>query len=72
MAAHPKRPSYADMRTSELIRLAASHLGPTLAERQLAAELRVRAGWIEVARHDPGVSQERRLGVAAIEDGPTS
>jgi hypothetical protein len=33
-----------------------------------AAQLTLRARWIQVARQDGGLSEERRLGVAAIED----
>ncbi len=61
---------FAQLDTSELLRVAASLLeGCNLTiDHQAAAELRVRARWIEVARHDEGVSEERRLGVAAIQD----
>ncbi|HXJ21500.1 MAG TPA: hypothetical protein VMT03_14825 [Polyangia bacterium] len=38
------------------------------AAETLAFELRVRARWIEGARQDEGVSQDRRMGIAAIED----
>lgn len=65
---------FATMKTSELLRRAASQLevSPLTIDHQIAAELRVRARWIEVARHDTGVPQERRLAVASIEDGPRS
>ena len=65
------------MRTSELLHAAASELAarthraaPAEAERlqELATELRVRARWIEGARADQGVSEDRRRGIAAIED----
>lgn len=61
-------PHFADprgLRTSELLRRAASELS---ASDELAQELRVRAIWIERARADEAVSDERRRGVAAIED----
>jgi len=69
----------AKMRTSETLRTAASwldgaaeHCGYKQRDREqlveLAAELRVRAIWIERARTDEGVSEERRRGIAAIED----
>ena len=54
----------ASLRTSELLR----EVARVLHHEELAFELRVRARWIEVARHDEGVSQERRMGLAAIED----
>ena len=53
------------LRTSELLRRAASELAANV---ELSQELRVRAVWIEHARTDEGVSDERRRGVAAIED----
>jgi hypothetical protein len=61
------------LRTSELMREAAGWL-TTLARstpaelEALAFELRVRARWIEGARADEGVSGERRMAIAAIED----
>ena len=69
-----RRAPFAYRKTSELLRYAAGLLraGDLTIEHQVADELDARAIWIEVARHDTGVSQERRLGVAAIEDGPTS
>jgi hypothetical protein len=67
---HPTTPNrpFADpraLRTSELLRRAASELAANV---ELSQELRVRAVWIERARTDEGVSDERRRGVAAIED----
>lgn len=63
-----------DLRTSELLRRAATELtadsGDQAARpkrRELAQELQVRALWIERARADDAVSDERR-GVAAVED----
>lgn len=68
-----RRPEVANLKTSEVMRRAASELDAFtqrlgVEERAVGNELRVRARWIEVARNDPGVSEERRLGVAAIED----
>ncbi len=57
---HPR-----ELRTSELLRRAAFELA---ASDELAEELRIRAIWIERARTDEAVSDERRRGVAAIED----
>lgn len=64
-----------DLRTSELLRRAASELAHDSAEQptgpnrsELAKELQVRALWIERSRADEAVSDERRRGVAAIED----
>jgi hypothetical protein len=66
----PPRPAVADLRTSEVLRRAAALLDPlTLEARIIAAELRTRAAWIEGARHDPGVSEERRKAIAALEAG---
>lgn len=70
----------AKLKTSELLRSAASWLtvlvrgatgsrGGAVADvDQVAFELRVRARWIEGARTDEGVSHDRRMGIAAIED----
>ncbi len=59
----------AGLKTSELLRSAASRLDVgSVADRLVAFELRVRARWIEGARRDEGVSEERRRGIAAIED----
>ena len=65
---------FADKKTSELMRTAAALLevNALTIDHQVAAELRVRARWIEVARTDVGVSEERRRGIAAIEDAPSS
>lgn len=60
-------PEVARLKTSEVMRRAASELDAV--DRVLASELRLRAMWIEVARQDGSVSEERRKGVAAIEDG---
>ena len=64
-----------DLRTSELLRRAASELATDPAEQakrashsELARELEVRALWIERARGDASISRERRRGIAAIED----
>jgi hypothetical protein len=62
-----------DLRTSELLRRAASELAAEdqtarPKRRELVQELQVRALWIERARADDAVSDERRRGVAAIED----
>ncbi len=64
-----------ELRTSELLRRAASELTtgsggqPERPDRtELARELQVRALWIERARTDEGVSDEQRRGVATIED----
>jgi hypothetical protein len=57
------------LRTSELLRTAASRLDAgSRDDQQVAFELRVRARWIEGARADEGVSHDRRMGIAAIED----
>lgn len=62
------------MKTSEVMRRCASLLsmfadhGRDSDLLAAANELQLRARWIEVARHDEAVSEERRLGVAAIED----
>jgi len=67
---------FASLKTSEVMLRASSLLDvvadkdPASDIRALANELRLRARWIEVARHDTGVSQERRLAIAAIEDAP--
>jgi len=70
-------PSAVDtMRTSELLRLAASELAALATvekqrasdHRELAAELRIRARWIESARRDAGVSRDRAMGIEAIEE----
>lgn len=64
-----------DLRTSDLLRRAASELANDSAKQrggrsrsELAQELQVRALWIERARADEAVSHERRRGIAAIED----
>ena len=54
----------AKLKTSELLREAAGRMG----DDALAFELRVRARWIEGARADEGVSHDRRMAIAAIED----
>ncbi len=65
------------LRTSELLHLAASELAtrthrsaPQEVDRlqELATELRVRARWIEGARRDTGVSDDRRAGLAAVDE----
>jgi len=72
------------LKTSELLRNAASWLtvlvrgaagsrrGAVSEVDQVAFELRVRARWIEGARADEGVSHDRRMGIAAIEDVETA
>lgn len=64
-----------DLPTSALLRRAASELVASEPDHparrkhaEIARELWVRALWIERARADEGVSDERRRGVAAIED----
>lgn len=68
-------PDPRELRTSELLRRAAAELKAASGEEperpdrtELAQELQVRALWIERARADEGVSNERRRGVATIED----
>lgn len=67
-------PHVTAIKTSEVMRRAASLLEliadktPDSDIAATAAELRVRALWIERARHDPGLSTERQLGVAIVED----
>lgn len=67
------------MRTSDVMRNAASWLSTIATERvrpretraeleALAGELRLRARWLEVARSDLGVSADRIAGLAMIED----
>lgn len=68
-----------DLPTSEVLRRSASWLdglaeqgGYKRRDREeiiaLAAELRLRALWIERGKTDPGISEERRKAIAAIDD----